>query len=95
DPFTQPAIDVSYFFVYWDLDVQITSSRMSRTILTSPPLSDLSTGDSIPGKSGPEDGGSEEDWRSCTTSGFAAVSHSIGSLAMIKRNLGGALKVSF
>ncbi|KAK0441230.1 uncharacterized protein EV420DRAFT_1650149 [Desarmillaria tabescens] len=55
--------------------------------------SDLLTSDSIPGKSDPEDGGrnSEEDWRSCTLSGFTAVSHPIGTLDMEKYSLGGVV----
>ncbi|KAK0200105.1 glucose oxidase [Desarmillaria ectypa] len=97
DPFTQPTIKVNYFSVDWDLDVQIAGSRLSRTILTSPPLSDLSTGESIPGNSVPDNGerGSEEDWRSWITNGFVAVSHPIGTLAMMKRSLGGGLIFSF
>lgn len=93
DPFTQPAINVNYFSVDWDLDVQIASSRLSRTILASPPLSDLSTGESIPGDSVPndDDRGSDEEWRSWITNGFTAVSHPIGTLAMMKRSLGGVV----
>ncbi|KAK0217272.1 glucose oxidase [Armillaria fumosa] len=111
DPFTHPAVNVNYFSVDWDLDVQIASARLSRTILTSPPLrcgvlrpewtlgiddelySDLSTGEVIPGNSVPDnsDRGTDDDWRSWITNGFAAVSHPIGTLAMMKRSLGGVV----
>ncbi|KAK0201416.1 hypothetical protein DFS33DRAFT_1375058 [Desarmillaria ectypa] len=63
DLFTQLEINVNHFSVDWDLDVH--------PILTSPPLSDLSTGESIPG-----------------TNVFIAVSHSIGTLGVVKRSLG-------
>ncbi|PBK88386.1 FAD-linked reductase [Armillaria gallica] len=93
DPFTQPAVNDNYFSVDWDLDVQIASARLSRTILTSPPLSYFSTGEVIPGDSVPDDDdrGTEDDWRSWITNGFAAASHPIGTLAMMKRSLGGVV----
>ncbi len=57
----------------------------------------LSTGEVIPGDSVPDDDdhGTEDDWRSWITNGFAAVSHPIGTLAMMKRSLGGALYFLF
>ncbi len=53
----------------------------------------LSTGEVIPENSVPDDDdrGTEADWTSWITNGFAAVSHPIGTLAMMKRSLGGAL----
>lgn len=38
DPFKKPAVNVNYFSVDWDLDVQIAGARLSRKILSSPPL---------------------------------------------------------
>ncbi|EEB95781.1 hypothetical protein MPER_05197, partial [Moniliophthora perniciosa FA553] len=98
DPFAKPRVQVNYFSVDWDLDVQIAGGRLSRRIVTSPPLSDLSNGETIPGDAVPdnEERGSDEDWRSWITdptpnTGFAAVSHPIGTAAMMKRSLGGVV----
>ena len=38
NPFQKPAVNVNYFSVDWDLDVQIAGARLSRKILSSPPL---------------------------------------------------------
>ncbi|KAK7050037.1 hypothetical protein VNI00_005469 [Paramarasmius palmivorus] len=93
DPFTKPQVQVNYFNVDWDLDVQIAGARLSRRIVTSPPLSDLSNGETIPGGDVPdnEERGSDADWRSWITNGFAAVAHPIGTCAMMKRSLGGVV----
>ena len=39
DPFEKPSVNVNYFSVDWDLDVQIAGARLSRRILANPPLS--------------------------------------------------------
>jgi hypothetical protein len=95
DPFTKPSVNVNYFSVDYDLSVQIAGARLSRQILGSPPLSSLSTGETVPGKSAvPDngDGGSDSAWMSWITDkngGFAAVHHPVGTAAMMKRSLGG------
>ena len=38
DPFTKPAVNVNYFGVDWDLDIQIAGARVSRKILSTSPL---------------------------------------------------------
>ncbi|KAG7096632.1 hypothetical protein E1B28_004049 [Marasmius oreades] len=38
NPFTKPQVRVNYFSVDWDMDVQIAAARLSRRVLTSPPL---------------------------------------------------------
>ncbi|KAK0203298.1 glucose oxidase [Desarmillaria ectypa] len=94
DPFTHPTINVNYFSIGWDLDVQVASARLSRTILSSPPLSKLSVRECQPGIGlvpDNADRGSEEDWRAWITNSFSAVSHPIGTLAMMKRSLGGVV----
>ncbi|KAK0217299.1 alcohol oxidase [Armillaria fumosa] len=93
DPFIQPTINVNYFSIDWDLDVQIATARLSRRILSSPPLSQLSNGERHPGNLVPDDAdhGSEEDWKAWITNSFSAVSHPIGTLAMMKRSLGGVV----
>ncbi|RDX45063.1 alcohol oxidase [Lentinus brumalis] len=101
NPFTKPAVNVNYFSVDWDLDVQIAGARLSRKILGSPPISNLrsSKGETIPGHTTvPDngDGGSDADWKKWivktgTSAGFSAVSHPIGTAAMMKRSLGGVV----
>ncbi|KAJ7273830.1 hypothetical protein C8J57DRAFT_1062900, partial [Mycena rebaudengoi] len=55
DPFTAPSIRANYFSVGLDLDVQVAGARLSRRILTSPPLNTLSAGETIPGSQVPDD----------------------------------------
>lgn len=38
NPFTKPSVNVNYFSVDVDLDIQVASMRLGRRILTSPPL---------------------------------------------------------
>ncbi|ETW78473.1 GMC oxidoreductase 8 [Heterobasidion irregulare TC 32-1] len=97
NPFTKPAVNVNYFGVPWDLDVQIAGARLSRKILSSSPTSSLSTGETHPGYSVvPNDaiGGSDDAWKKWildTQAGFAAVSHPIGTASMMRRDLGGVV----
>ena len=39
DPFEKPSVNVNYFSIDWDLDVQIAGARLSRRVLANPPLS--------------------------------------------------------
>ncbi|KAJ7674066.1 hypothetical protein DFH06DRAFT_1319178 [Mycena polygramma] len=80
DPFTYPTIQVNYFGVGMDLDIQVAAARLSRRILTSPPLNSLSTGETVPG--------SAQTW---IMNGFASVAHSIGTASMMRRELGGVV----
>ncbi|KAM5530720.1 hypothetical protein V8D89_015613 [Ganoderma adspersum] len=101
DPFKKPAVNVNYFSIDWDLDVQIAGARLARKVLSTSPLKDLrsSVGETIPGLATvPDngDGGSDADWRKWinkdgTSAGFGAVSHPIGTAAMMKRSLGGVV----
>ncbi|KAJ3887906.1 alcohol oxidase [Lentinula edodes] len=98
DPFTRPAVNVNYFGVGWDLDVQIASARLARRIIASPPLSSLSTGETVPGtRVVPNTNGnfgSDQDWESWIldpSAGFAAVNHAIGTVPMMRQELGGVV----
>ncbi|KAH8091359.1 alcohol oxidase [Cristinia sonorae] len=97
NPFSKPKINVNYFSVDYDLSVQIAGARLSRKILSTPPLSSLSVGETKPGRSVvPDngDGGSDADWKKWIlnpNAGFAAVAHPIGTAAMMKRSLGGVV----
>ncbi|KAJ6629414.1 glucose oxidase [Mycena sp. CBHHK59/15] len=93
DPFTHPTIKVNYFSVSFDLDVQVAGARLSRRILTSPPLSSLSSGETIPGSSVPDNAqrGTDAAWQTWIKNGFSSVAHPIGTAAMMKRSLGGVV----
>ena len=95
-------MNVNYFSVDWDLDVQIAGARLSRKVLSTPPLASLrsSKGETHPGLAvvpDPNgDGGSDADWTAWivqdgTGAGFSAVSHPIGTCAMMRRDLGGVV----
>ncbi|KAJ7035122.1 alcohol oxidase [Mycena alexandri] len=75
DPFKYPTIKVNYFSVAMDLDMQVAGARLARRILTSPPLSSLSTGETIPGSAGRG----------------RSVENPIGTAAMMRRELGGVV----
>ncbi|KAJ6551919.1 hypothetical protein B0H19DRAFT_1264537 [Mycena capillaripes] len=93
DPFTYPTIKVNYFSVPMDLDVQVAGARLSRRILTSPPLSGLSTGETVPGSAVPDNSqrGTDAAWQIWIKNGFASVAHPIGTAAMMRRELGGVV----
>ncbi|KAF7368744.1 Glucose oxidase [Mycena venus] len=93
DPFVYPTIKVNYFSVPMDLDIQVAGARLSRRILTSPPLSQLSTGEATPGSKVPDNAqrGTDAAWQTWIKNGFASVAHPIGTAAMMRRELGGVV----
>ncbi|KAF9463827.1 glucose oxidase [Collybia nuda] len=93
DPFTYPTIKVNYFATDIDLDIQAAASRLSRRILTSPPLSSLSTGETTPGNRVPDNAerGTDAAWKSWVKDTFVSVAHPVGTAAMMKRSLGGVV----
>jgi len=93
NPFSKPQINVNYFGVDFDLDVQVAGARLSRRILTGAPLSSLSTGETIPGNQVPDNPsrGTDQAWKNWIQNGFVPVAHPIGTAAMMKRSLGGVV----
>ncbi|KAK7044129.1 hypothetical protein VNI00_007846 [Paramarasmius palmivorus] len=94
DPFTQPAINVNYFSVDFDMDVQVATARLARKIMSTQPLKSLATVEVIPGDAVPDDPstrGSDADWRSWIQNNFGSVWHPIGTAAMMRRSLGGVV----
>ncbi|KAJ7143798.1 hypothetical protein C8R44DRAFT_758923 [Mycena epipterygia] len=93
DPFTYPTIKVNYFSVGMDLDMQVAGARLARRIITSPPLSSLSTGETIPGSAVPDNAarGTDAAWQTWIKNGFSSVAHPIGTAAMMRRGLGGVV----
>jgi choline dehydrogenase len=73
---------------------QIAMTRLIRRLFRTAPLSNLSTGESRPGFSRvPDDAqaGSDANWRSWIWDNFNAVSHPVGTCAMMRRDLGGVV----
>ncbi|KAJ7855567.1 alcohol oxidase [Mycena leptocephala] len=93
DPFIYPTIQVNYFGVSMDLDIQVAGARLARRILSSPPLSSLSTGETVPGNAVPDNvqRGTDAAWQTWIKNGFASVAHPIGTAAMMRRELGGVV----
>ncbi|KAJ7763137.1 hypothetical protein DFH07DRAFT_939310 [Mycena maculata] len=93
DPFTYPTVKVNYFSVSMDLDMQVAGARLARRIITSPPLSSLSTGEVIPGSAVPDNAerGTDAAWQKWIKNGFSSVAHPIGTASMMRRELGGVV----
>ncbi|KAH9920533.1 alcohol oxidase [Epithele typhae] len=102
DPFQSPIVNVNYFDIPWDLDVQIVAARTCRQLLNKPALAALRdpSGESAPGLAAvPDptgDGGASADWAAWITqpgsgAGFSANSHPIATAAMMRRALGGVV----
>ena len=69
-------------------------TRLIRRLFQAKPLSNLSTGESIPGFSRVPDnaqGGSDADWRGWIWDSFKAVAHPVGTCSMMRRELGGVV----
>ncbi|KAF5371366.1 hypothetical protein D9615_009695 [Tricholomella constricta] len=93
DPFTYPTINVGYFATDIDLDIQVATARLSRKILTTWPLSSLSTGETIPGGAVPDNAqrGTDAAWKTWIKNNYVSVAHPIGTAAMMRRSLGGVV----
>ncbi|KAG5635445.1 hypothetical protein H0H81_011238 [Sphagnurus paluster] len=93
DPFTYPTINVGYFSTDIDLDIQVATARLSRKILTTAPLSSLSTGETIPGNAVPDNAqrGTDAAWKTWILNNYVSVAHPIGTAAMMRRGLGGVV----
>ncbi|KAF9043199.1 glucose oxidase [Panaeolus papilionaceus] len=93
DPFQKPTINVNYFAIDFDMDVQINAARLGRKILSTAPMSSLSAGETSPGGQVPDNAqrGSDASWKTWIQNNFNAVSHPIGTAAMMRRSLGGVV----
>ncbi|KAJ7900611.1 glucose-methanol-choline oxidoreductase, partial [Mycena olivaceomarginata] len=70
--------------------------RLSRRILTSPPLKSTvhcQLGETIPGSAVPDNAARDTDaaWQTWIKNGFASVAHPIDTATMMKRSLGGVV----
>ncbi|KAF8315210.1 alcohol oxidase [Clavulina sp. PMI_390] len=97
DPFTLPKTNVNFFSADIDLTMQIQVERMARQAYLTPPLRNLSTGESrpgftvVPGNSSDTSYGSTSDWQTWILNNFSTVSHPIATCAMMSRSLGGVV----
>ncbi|KAG6873051.1 hypothetical protein C0995_003531 [Termitomyces sp. Mi166 len=93
DPFVYPIIKVNYFAADVDMDIQVATARLSRKILSTPPLSNLTTSEQIPGNAVPDNvqRGTDAAWRAWIWSNFVTVAHPVGTAAMMRRSLGGVV----
>ncbi|KAG5337120.1 hypothetical protein C0989_010727 [Termitomyces sp. Mn162] len=93
DPFVYPTIKVNYLATDIDMDIQIATARLSRRILTTPPLSNITTGEQIPGNAVPDniERGTDAAWKAWIQSNYVAVAHPVGTAAMMRRSLGGVV----
>jgi len=94
--FTKPKVTVNYFSVPYDLAVQTAGARAARKILNHSAFSSISAGEQQPGTGtvpNNSNGGTDADWQRWIrgSNGFVAVSHPIGTCAMMRRSLGGVV----
>ncbi|KAI0032423.1 glucose oxidase [Vararia minispora EC-137] len=94
DPLVQPAIDVGWFSVPFDLRVQVAGARLARAILSSPPTSTLSLGETVPGFNTVPANATDAEWATWLRGAFTANSHPIGTAALMSRALGGVVDAS-
>ncbi|KAG5719362.1 Glucose oxidase [Termitomyces sp. T112] len=93
NPFVYPTIKVNFFATDIDMDIQVATARLSRKILTTPPLSDLTKGEQIPGNAVPDGAqrGTDAAWKAWIQKNYVSVAHPIGTAAMMRRSLGGVV----
>ncbi|KAJ7443915.1 hypothetical protein B0H11DRAFT_2090193 [Mycena galericulata] len=93
DPFLYPNVHVNYFNVSFDLDVQVAGAKLMRKIFKTAPLSELSTGEILPGAAVPDNaqGGTDADWQAWILETFRSVAHPLGTASMMRRELGGVV----
>ncbi len=106
NPFDAARIDPNYFGLPIDMDMQVASLRAGRRVLQNSALNSLTyNGETTPGFNLIPDGphsGSYLKWREWTLgnlpnggSGYAAVSHQLGTAAMGKKENGGVVDDKF
>ncbi|PPR03699.1 hypothetical protein CVT24_007420 [Panaeolus cyanescens] len=93
DPFQKPTINVNFFAVDVDMDVQINAARLGRKILSTGPMGSLSAGETSPAGQVPDNAqrGSDAAWKTWIQNNFNTVSHPIGTASMMRRSLGGVV----
>lgn len=92
-----PAIDPKYLSVGFDMVSQIAAGRLASRLASTPPLSHLAVGDLLPpdDKDGslppPRINATDRQWRKWTADAISSNWHSMGTAAMMARELGGVV----
>ncbi|KAI0310912.1 alcohol oxidase [Amylostereum chailletii] len=91
DPFVRPTINVNWFGLPFDMAIQTAGARLSRAVLSSPPTSKLSLGETLPGYTVLPLNASDADYATYLRSSFSSNSHPLGTAALMRRELGGVV----
>jgi choline dehydrogenase len=89
--FDKPAIKPNFFSVDFDLKILVESAKLVRKLFQTAPLSNLSTGETVPGFQKVVNGATDQRWQGWVWDSFNPVNHPIGTCAMMRRNLGGVV----
>lgn len=74
-----------------DMKVQIASAKLIRQLFNTPPLSNLSTGETQPGISTMPLNATDAQWRDWLFGSYVPVMHPVGTCAMMRQDLGGVV----
>ncbi|KAA1467680.1 alcohol oxidase [Dentipellis sp. KUC8613] len=82
DPFTRPQVDVNYYSIPFDLQVNVAGATLARKILQSPPLSNLYVAETVPGLNIVPADDPFDAWADWLKSTFGANSHPMATTAL-------------
>lgn len=90
-----PAIDPKYFAVDLDMTTQIAAGRLAAVLAATPPLSQLATSGLLPpdddSQPPPSIHANDAEWKQWTADAVSSNWHSMGTAAMMSRDLGGVV----
>jgi choline dehydrogenase len=94
-----PVIDTNFLSVEFDLETQVASGRLAARLSTTQPLADLATGPLLPPEeecsSPPDLAEGAEKWQKWTAEAIGSNWHSMGTAAMMSKELGGVVDPRF
>ncbi|KZV75302.1 GMC oxidoreductase [Peniophora sp. CONT] len=91
NPLVPPTVDVNWFNISFDMDVQVSVERLVRAVFGSPPMNEITAGDATPTIDMVPANASDADWEDWILEAFDGNSHPIGTAAMMRRSLGGVV----
>jgi choline dehydrogenase len=86
-----PEIEPSYFSHQFDLDVQLAATKQSREVFQTEPLASLVRSETFPSLDVVPQNATDEIWEAWVKGTFTSVWHYIGTLGMMKEELGGVV----
>lgn len=87
-----PRIDPRLLSNDFDMETQIASSKLSRELWETSPAKDLASGGPVvPTREQVPPNATDEQWRSFIRGGYTSNSHSLGTAAMMSKELGGVV----